>query len=137
LLTAFEYVAQSPPAASAGIRLMVHGANLEINQSDYVDTVTKAFARTASRVHFAGPYQHRDLTRLIAGVDWVVIPSVWWENAPLVIEEALAHRRPVICSNIGGMAEKVTVGSDGFHFEVGNPFELAGLILRVAPDVAL
>ena len=37
--------------------------------------------------------------------DWIVVPSIWWENAPLVILEARAAGRPVICSGIGGMAE--------------------------------
>jgi hypothetical protein len=40
----------------------------------------------------------------------------------------------VICSDIGGMAEKVRLGKDGFHFAVGNPFELAGLMVRLAAD---
>ena len=92
-------------------------------------------ARTSQRVHFAGPYQRRDLGRLLAAVDWVVVPSIWWENSPLVIQEAFAHRRPVICSNIGGMAEKVRWGRDGFHFQVSDPFELANLMIRLAADV--
>ncbi len=65
------------------------------------------------------------------------MPSIWWENAPLVIEEALAHRRPVICSDIGGMAEKVRPGKDGFHFPVGNAVELARLLVRLAGDDAV
>jgi glycosyltransferase involved in cell wall biosynthesis len=137
LLAALDYIGQAPAEMRAGIRLMVHGANLEFNAADYVDAVTKALARTASRVHFAGPYERRDIGRLMAGVDWVVVPSIWWENSPLVIQEAFAHRRPVICSNIGGMAEKVVAGQDGFHFQVGDPFDLAGLMLRLAGDVAL
>jgi glycosyltransferase involved in cell wall biosynthesis len=72
---------------------------------------------------------------LIAAVDWVVVPSIWWENSPLVIQEAFAHRRPVICSNIGGMAEKDRWGRDGFHFQVNDPFELASLMVRLAADV--
>jgi glycosyltransferase involved in cell wall biosynthesis len=63
-------------------------------------------------------------------VDWVVVPSIWWENAPLVIQEAFAHGRPVICSDIGGMAEKVTDGVDGLHFRAGDPQSLADTIER-------
>ena len=37
----------------------------------------------------------------------------------VVIQEAFAHRRPVICADIGGMAEKVRPGLDGFHFPAG------------------
>ncbi len=64
----------------------------------------------------------------MAGVDWVVVPSIWWENSPLVIQEAFMHRRPVICSDIGGMAEKVRDGVNGLHFVVGDPYSLAEMI---------
>jgi glycosyltransferase involved in cell wall biosynthesis len=137
LLTAFDYLGQLPAEVTRGIRLIVHGANLETNSPDYVGAVHELLARTAERVHFAGPYDRRDLGGLLAAVDWVVVPSIWWENSPLVIEEALAHRRPVVCSNIGGMAEKVRWGHDGFHFPVGNPFELARLLVRLAGDPAI
>jgi glycosyltransferase involved in cell wall biosynthesis len=40
------------------------------------------------------------------------------------------HGRPVICSNIGGMAEKVTDGINGLHFRVGDPTSLAGAIRK-------
>ena len=60
--------------------------------------------------------------------DWVVVPSLWWENSPLVIQEAFMHGRPVICSRIGGMAEKVTDGVNGLHFAAGNIGELAETI---------
>jgi glycosyltransferase involved in cell wall biosynthesis len=134
LLAAFDYLGQLPPEMTRGIRLIVHGANLESNHPDYVGAVRELLARTAQRVHFGGPYERQRLDDLMAGVDWIVVPSIWWENSPLVIEEALARRRPVVCSNIGGMAEKVRWGRDGFHFPVGDPFEIARLIVRLAGD---
>jgi glycosyltransferase involved in cell wall biosynthesis len=134
LLTAFDYLGQLPAEVTRGIRLIVHGANLEKNHPNYVGAVRELLARTAQRVHFAGPYERQRLDDLMAGVDWVVVPSIWWENSPLVIQEALACRRPVICSNIGGMAEKVRWGRDGFHFPIGDPFEIARLMVRLAAD---
>jgi glycosyltransferase involved in cell wall biosynthesis len=134
LLTAIDCLSQVPPEVSAGIRLVVHGANLDMNPPDFIEAFKALLARTNQRVHFAGPYQRRDLSRLIAAVDWVVVPSIWWENSPLVIQEAFAHRRPVICSNIGGMAEKVRRGRDGFHFQVSDPLDLASLMVRLAAD---
>ena len=64
-------------------------------------------------------------------IDWVVVPSIWWENSPVVIEEAFCHGRPVISSDIGGMAEKVNDGIDGIHFKVGSPKQLANRIEAV------
>ena len=63
--------------------------------------------RAGPTSRFAGPYRRGDVPRLMAEIDWVVVPSRWWENSPLVIQEAFMHGRPVICSDIGGMAEKV------------------------------
>ena len=86
---------------------------------------------------FVGAYDSHDLDSLMSAIDWVVVPSVWWENSPLVIQEAFAHRRPVICSDIGGVAEKVRPGKDGFHFSEGNPAALVELILRIVDDPAI
>ncbi|MGE0715956.1 MAG: glycosyltransferase, partial [Alphaproteobacteria bacterium] len=63
------------------------------------------------RIH--GGYRADEVPALLADVDWVVAPSIWWENAPLVVDEAFHHGRPVICSGIGGLAERVTDGVDG------------------------
>ena len=136
LLIAFEHLNQFPAALTEGAQLIVNGAIPEQNPKPFVDRVRELFARNRQRVHYAGAYRHEDLGRLMAAIDWVVVPSLWWENSPMVIEEALAHRRPVICSNIGGMAEKVRRGKDGLHFAVGNPFELASLIVQLAGEPA-
>jgi glycosyltransferase involved in cell wall biosynthesis len=57
-----------------------------------------------------------------------VMPSIWWENAPLVIQEAFLHRRPVICGGIGGMAEMVRDGVDGLHAPVNDVAGLASVM---------
>ena len=73
----------------------------------------------------------------MAETDWVVVPSVWWENAPLVIQEAFQHGRPVIASDIGGMAEHVRDGVDGLHFRAGDHEALARTLGNAAADPAL
>jgi glycosyltransferase involved in cell wall biosynthesis len=87
-------------------------------------------AAPAARHH--GSYTGDDLGALMAEIDWVVVPSVWWENAPLVILEAFRHGRPVICGNLGGMAEMVRDGVDGLHAPVGDPAGLAAVLRRAA-----
>jgi glycosyltransferase involved in cell wall biosynthesis len=134
LLSAFERLKQNSAGRTSDLRLVINGAYLELNNPDYVATVRELLGRTAAQTHLAGSYQYGDLSQLMAEIDWVIVPSIWWENAPLVIEEALAHRRPVICSNIGGMAEKVRHGRDGLHFPVGDPGALAETLLRAVED---
>lgn len=82
-------------------------------------------------VSFHGPYDRRQVDLLMQSVDLVLVPSIWWENSPLVIQEAFRNRRPVICSNIGGMAEKVRDGKDGWHFPVGEAMSLMRLLERI------
>ena len=111
-------------------KLSIHGANLELQPQDFVDDFHSLLAATEENVTFGGAYAAEDLPALLARTDFVVVPSIWWENSPLVIQEAFLHRVPVICSDIGGMAEKVTDGIDGLHFRVGDPDSLADVIER-------
>jgi glycosyltransferase involved in cell wall biosynthesis len=109
-------------------RLWVHGANLDLQPGSFQHRFNALIEATSDTVTLVGRYGHADLPRLMGNVDWVVVPSVWWENSPLVIQEAFAHGRPVICSDIGGMAEKVTHDVNGLHFGVGDPASLARTI---------
>ena len=84
-----------------------------------------------------GRYKQAEIPDLIQLVDWVVVPSVWWENSPLVIQEVFMHKRPVICSNIGGMAEKVEDNVTGLHFKVRDKVSLANKIEHTSKDFAL
>jgi glycosyltransferase involved in cell wall biosynthesis len=89
-------------------------------------------AKVGRNVKFHGPYDQNRVDRLMQSVDVVIVPSIWWENSPVVIQEALRNRRPIICSDVGGMAEKVRDGVDGFHFPVANSVALASLLLNIA-----
>jgi glycosyltransferase involved in cell wall biosynthesis len=71
-----------------------------------------------------------------AALDALIVPSIWFENAPLTIREAFLAGVPVICSDIGGMKEAVTDGVDGFHFRVGRADDLRRLIRRCIEDPA-
>ena len=77
---------------------------------------------------FVGRYAHADLPGVMANLDWIIVPSIWWENSPLVIQEAFHHGRPVICSDIGGWRRKSHDGVNGLHFRAGDPVSLAETI---------
>jgi glycosyltransferase involved in cell wall biosynthesis len=108
--------------------LWLHGANLELQTQEFQEEFAALHESLRGRVTFRGPYDHAELPKLMADLHWVLVPSIWWENSPLVIQEAFFHRRPVICSDVGGMAEKVRDGVDGIHFRVGDAFSLARTI---------
>jgi glycosyltransferase involved in cell wall biosynthesis len=99
---------------------------------DYQAEAKAAMDGAGRNVVFHGRYENADVRRLMGRVDAVIVPSIWWENSPLVIQEAFSCGKPVICSNIGGMAEKVRDGVDGLHFEAGRARHLAEVLAGLA-----
>lgn len=116
--------------------LGIHGT-LALQHPAHRERLETAFAAAADYVAYRGAYRSEDAVALMAGYDWIVIPSTWWENAPLVVEEALTARRPIICSDIGGLKEKVAPGRDGLHFRAGDFHHLADTLSRAATETAL
>jgi glycosyltransferase involved in cell wall biosynthesis len=112
-----EALTEMPKAERKNIVLEVHGANLEHQPQEFQDRIEKLRAPLIKQgvVQWVGPYQPDELRARMAAVDWVVVPSIWWENSPMVIQEAMVHGRPLLVSDIGGMREKVKDGVTGFH----------------------
>jgi glycosyltransferase involved in cell wall biosynthesis len=110
--------------------LSIHGANLDWAPTQFQDKLRALLAEAGGTVTLVGQYEPEDLPQLMEEIDWVVVPSIWWENSPLVIQEASQYGRPVICSDIGGMAEKVADGVNGLHFRRGDPDSLAETMCR-------
>jgi len=81
-----------------------------------------------------GSYHVDHLASRMSRVDWVIVPSIWWEIFCLVISEAWMFRRPVICSNVGGPAERVDDDVFGLHFQIGDPQALAFVIRRACTE---
>ena len=115
-------------AEDCDAHLWLHGANLELQTQEFQDEFAARHATLKDRITFRGSYDHAELPGLMAELHWVLVPSIWWENSPLVIQEAFFHRRPIICSDVGGMAEKVRDGVDGIHFRRNDAFSLARTI---------
>jgi len=88
-------------------------------------------------VTFNGSYHVDQLGHLMARVDWCLIPSVWWEAFGLVISEAWMFKKPVIASNVGGPAERITNEVDGLLFQIGDARSLADTIRRACTEDGL
>ncbi|MBV8650847.1 MAG: glycosyltransferase, partial [Alphaproteobacteria bacterium] len=133
-LVAIEAARRLATRHGSGFSLALHGA-ADFQTDAFKETLRGALESTP-QVSVHGRYPRDDMPALMAEVDWVVMPSVWWENAPLVIQEAFRHGRPVICSGIGGMAEAVRHGVDGLHARPGDAAHLAQR-MEEALDAAL
>jgi glycosyltransferase involved in cell wall biosynthesis len=97
----------------------------------------KRLAEGDSRIRFRGIYDHEELPQIMESIDVVVVPSVWYENAPLTISSSHAFGIPVIASDVGGMSEMVVDGENGLTFRAGDPDSLAEQLERVASSPLL
>jgi len=111
--------------------LCVFGGNLELQPERFQQEFKRLVQQAGRRVRFFGSYRSADLPTLMRDIDWVVVPSTWWENSPVVIQEAFLHGRPIICSDIGGMAEKVRNRVDGLHFRAGSAESLVDRLVEI------
>ena len=116
-----------------GITLDVHGS-LSVAPA-YADALRRAAAGDA-RIRFHGGFAEGGQARILAALDLVVVPSVWWENSPLVVLEALAEGVPIVASAIGGLPEIVPEGA-GLLVPPGDARALASAIADAAAGRAL
>jgi len=81
-----------------------------------------------NHVTFEGYKSGNDLKQLYENAAFLVIPSEWYENAPMTILEAYAFGKPVIGSHIGGIPEMIDDEKTGMLFEMGDAGRLAECI---------
>lgn len=94
-------------------------------------------ALAGPNVVFRGRFDNARLAEVYAEIDVLIVPSVWFENAPITIHEAHMLSTPVVASDIGGMAEFVRDGVDGLHFRAGDDVDLATKLARFVEEPGL
>lgn len=112
-------------------RLDVHGCDAE-EALGVFPGLAGTLGDLGGLVAFHGPYRGDEVLARMRRSGWVAMPSVWWENSPMVIQEAKRAGVPLIVSGIGGMAEKVRDGLDGLHVRPGAPREWAQALVAAA-----
>jgi glycosyltransferase involved in cell wall biosynthesis len=88
----------------------------------------------ASSVRFWGKIDNRAIDSVFRETDVLILPSIWPENQPVSITEAMATRTPVIASEMGGIPELIEDGVNGHLYPAGNPLELARRMQRFLDD---
>lgn len=94
---------------------------------DYVKSL-KSIAGQDERIHFLGTFPHDRIGDVMANLDVLVIPSIWRENAPLVLLNALASGTQVIASNVTGITEYLNNHDNVLLFPAGDSEELAKIL---------
>lgn len=86
---------------------------------------------------FTGRLAPEELAPLYRRAAVVALPTLWMENCPVAVLEAMAHGRPVVATRIGGLPELVEDGVTGYLFERGDAADLAGKLVRLLADPEL
>jgi glycosyltransferase involved in cell wall biosynthesis len=96
-------------------RLFIYGSGKETEYKKMIKS---------SNIFLKGRVEDHKKAEAFGQLDFLVVPSIWYENAPLTIYEAFMFKVPVLTSNIGGMAEAVKDGINGLHFRVADAGDL-------------
>jgi glycosyltransferase involved in cell wall biosynthesis len=81
--------------------------------------------RNIPGITFRGCLSRDETITTMKGARFAIVPSIWYENFPMVMAEAFACGTPVLCSRLGAMAEIVADRLTGLHFVAGNARDLA------------
>lgn len=105
-------------------RLTIYGGEVAYDGFPEYGKMLRELAAGCAHITFAGAYRSEEVGRILQEVDVLIVPSIWYENAPLTIQEAFLARIPVITSNLGGMRELVRDGENGLLFQPRDPLDL-------------
>lgn len=102
----------------------------------YISTL-KELAQGDERIEFCGVYTDENIGGILTDVDVLVVPSVWHENAPMVLRQAMACNVPAIVSDTGGMQEDIKDHVNGLAFRMGDVGHLAEVLEQIAENPSL
>ena len=115
---------------AAGVKLSIIGDTTAF--PDYVSQLKQQAQH--SGISFNGRIPPTELWMTLARVDLVVVPSLWYETASLIVQEAFAAKVPVIASHIGALQERVEERVNGRFFPPGDSSALTQILLEFYHD---
>lgn len=119
------------------IELSIYGRLFSYSGFEYYPKFLKKITKGDERIKFKGEYNNNEVNLIFSNISILVVPSVWLENSPFVVQEAFLSKTPVIGSRIGGMPELVLDGINGLLFNPGDAQDLQNKMEYVLdnPDV--
>ncbi len=106
------------------VGLSIYGKLSAYSGFEYYPRLFKKMIKDDSRIRYKGEYDNKDISGVLSGIDILIVPSIWPENAPVVIQEAFLSKTPVIASRIGGIPELVIDGLNGLLFNPADTNDL-------------
>jgi Glycosyltransferase len=80
-----------------------------------------------TNIHFLGRINQDEVFALMRRSSFLVIPSVWYENNPMVVLEAMAMGIVVVGADIGGISELLQEDR-GLLYKAGDSADLANVV---------
>lgn len=118
LLKTFQSALQINP----NIKLAIVGDGALLNEA-------KKIASASQQIEFHGRLASTQVNDLMAKSDYLIIPSLCYENAPMTIYEAHLAGLPILAANIGGIPE--IINNNDKLFKAGDPTDLKNHILDI------
>jgi len=120
-------------AAVARCRVLIAGTGPQLEE------LRLLAQQLGADVAFLGYLSGERLHDAVRSVRAVVLPSEWYENAPMSVLEAYALGKPVIGARIGGIPELLRHEETGLEFESDNASSLASALcaMRGRPDAQI
>jgi glycosyltransferase involved in cell wall biosynthesis len=91
----------------------------DMRPSAYLEKL-KAFASGDGRIQLKGTFEPEVASKIIAEIDVLAVPALWYENEPLVVKLALMAGVPVLLSDIGSLSGMVEHRKTGWLVPPGN-----------------
>ena len=85
---------------------------------DYYHKV-KRMAAGNKNIRFMDVFDNKDVAKIFKEIDVLIFPSLWEENSPLVLHEAILAKTPAIASSIGGVDELID-NNNGLLFQAND-----------------
>lgn len=98
--------------------------------SKHVMTIVKR----CHNIEVKGSFKPDWIAKVFEDIDVLIVPSTWFENAPLVIRNAFLSHTPVITTNLGSLPELINEKNSGLLFENENADDLAEKINSIIKD---
>ena len=121
-----------------GCELKIWGRPRDHNTKSLKEMIEKLPKQVESRIEWISEYDNEHIVKdVLNHVDAIVVPSIWAENSPLVIHEALQARVPVITADAGGMSEYIKHRENGLLFKHRDAEDLSLQMQKLIDDLQL
>lgn len=113
------------------IRFNIYGDIKNKNSQEYLKHFN---IKENKNFKFLGKFNNQKINEIHSRLDYMVIPSLWYENSPVTIHEAIIYKTPILGTNIGGIPELIKRHKAGKTFKFNSPISLAKLIVKIVNE---